>query len=708
MRKPDPTDQINWRPIPFVRLLIPFLIGIITAFYFPEKQANSPILLAILFFFIGGLYFFVRKFAWDWLMGGLIFLFLLLFGNGITHQYSNVNHLDHFGPFLKKSNEIIGVINSDPSQGKWTKFNLEINQLSSDQQSFKSKDGQLLVYLPFNVESSELDYGDQIYLNASVLKIEGPKNPEAFDYKAYLANKNIHHHAFVKEDNWRLIQKGQGNPLLSIAFQSRKKLVNILQDYLGTHNELAVAAALILGYKDFLTDEIQRVYSQTGAMHVLAVSGLHVGLVSYIIYLLLGLVRIRARVWKITKVLILLLSIWGFAFITGAAPSVLRAAVMFSFLIIGKSLNRDSSIYNTLAASAFVLLCFNPFLLKEVGFQLSYLAIIGIVFFHPYIYKLFYFENKITDYFWNLSAVSIAAQLTTLPLSLFYFNQIPFFFWLSGLIVVPAATLILSLGCLLFLFHATIPFVAKAIGAVLYYLIYGMNAILNLIDNIPFSVYKGIWITLTQCAVLYLLLAFVMYVVQTKNRRFHFYSLGIGILFFALGNFNYLKNQQRQSLVIYHINKKTMIDFIDGKKVYRLQDTNMDQKNIDYTSKRYLWSRNIREEILIKKANEAQTQQNLFSYKNYFQFFNEQLVIIDDTQKEITKSPKSQRILLTNNTSTDLTELLTHHPIKEVIFDASNSDYKIEQWKKACRKLGLGYYNIKENGAYILDLTVNN
>ena len=229
-------------------------------------------------------------------------------------------------------------------------------------------------------------------------------NPHAFNFKKYWHHQNIHYQGFVKADHWQLLKRKQGNYIIDKALNTRNRFLQILKKNLSTENEYAVASALILGDKQSLDSDLKNAYSGTGAMHVLAVSGLHVGLVYLGLAFLLGLLKIKNWYWIFIRTTLIIISIWLFALLTGASPSVMRAATMFSFIIVGKSMRHHPSIYNTLAASAFCLLCFNPLLLMEVGFQLSYLAVSGIIYFQPKIYRWWIIDNPVGDYLWKLVA----------------------------------------------------------------------------------------------------------------------------------------------------------------------------------------------------------------------------------------------------------------------------------------------------------------
>jgi competence protein ComEC len=307
-------------------------------------------------------------------------------------------------------------------------------------------EGKLISFIPIDEKSKQLKYGDKIWLNIIINEIPFSTHESGFDFKKYYANKGIYHNAYVLD--WDLIEKNTG--IYSYILTQRDLLLRVLSEHLPTENEFAVGAALCLGNKELLSDELKNEFATVGAMHVLAVSGLHVGIIFSLLLKILSFFKTRKKLWVISKIAITVLCIWVFALLTGASPSVLRAAIMFSFITISLYSRRFRNTYNTLAAAALMLLIYDPYLLFDVGFQLSFTAVTGIVYLHPRIYKLLYFKWKVPDYFWQITSVGIAAQLATFPIGLYYFHHLPINFMLTGLFVVPFAFLILTLGIALF------------------------------------------------------------------------------------------------------------------------------------------------------------------------------------------------------------------------------------------------------------------
>ena len=402
----------------------------------------------------------------DFLFGVVLYMTLFVGGSLVSqmslHDYTKLKAADFYQcaiiePVKEKTNSY--------------QLTLLINAKSIDSVWSFSK-GKALIYIEKDSLSSKLKFGDKLLIKGNLNVLEPPKNPKEFDYKKHLENRSIYQQGYLASDDWRLLgSKSKG--LDVFANDARQFLLSSLQSNGIEGDQYAIASALILGSKDELDFEVKQAYATAGAMHVLAVSGLHVGIIFLILNTLLSILD-TSKKGRVVKAIILLIVLWSYAFITGISPSVLRAATMFSFVITGTVLNRKSSIYNTLAASAFFLLIINPNLLFEVGFQLSYIAVLGIVYLQPLIYKRIYTRWWLLDKVWAITAVSIAAQIATLPLTLYYFNQFPTYFMLSNLLVIPSAVVILSLGILLFI-TSPIPAISERLGWVLNKFIEGLN-----------------------------------------------------------------------------------------------------------------------------------------------------------------------------------------------------------------------------------------
>jgi competence protein ComEC len=699
--------MINWQEYPFTKLLFPFITGIGLAIYFDTGNFSLLFTLYSVLSLTALILFRIRgNVKINYAFSIITLISFLVLGYTWTLFRNELAHPAHFQQhFTGEVQPILGTIADMPVQkGERIKFTLQLKAIRLADKSIAAN-GNILMYIPKDSLSANLVYGDQIGVAGIPRAITSPTNPHAFDYQSYLHFKNIHYQLFIKQGDWQVLGDNEGNPILKLAFQWRKNFIEVLRKYLKDENQFSVGSALILGYKDEITEEIRAAYAGTGAMHVLAVSGLHVGLIFLILNTLLKVFNSNKIWWRVLRVTILLLGIWAFALITGASPSVLRAATMFTFVTIGMSLKQPTNIYNTLAGSAVLLLAFNPYLLMNVGFQMSYLAVIGIVYFQPKIAEKWMIKNRIGNYLWQLAAVSMSAQLMTLPLSLYYFHQFPSYFILSGLIVVPAAGVILFAGIGLFLLEAISPILAAKLGWCLDALISLVNWFIFLIHQLPFSVIRGIWIGGFLAFLLYLLLFSVIGIINTKRWKWMMVSsliFAFASLTSAFKNFQKTNNQQ---IVVYDVYKHSLIDFVNGRDCYTLQNEDIPEKTVSFAAQNNRWQMGIRHFETIHFSKDSLHVFNNWRFKEgRVQFFNQDFAIIDRplvadfSDDKITVT----HILIRNTPDLKITDLTTIFNFKTIVFDSSNKKYQVEKWKKECEDLNLQYWYTAEDGAFIL------
>ena len=693
--------MVNWHGVPFLRLLVPLILGILFALYLGFPLPFGSYLFLPLMLFLAWLSFQKISFKLRSLYGVLISIFLFLIGHQITYHKNHLNKENHFRQYISEDNTLTGIIREIKSKNGKIKITLSVTEVRVGDDRFTCT-GNLLCHLPFDSKSMELEYGDLVSIYGRPYPVPKLKNPKAFDYHSYLKNKNIHDQIFLKENAWKYLGSGYGNYFLALAKSTQTRFVSVLKRNISTENELAVASALLLGYKGEMNTTVQSAYANTGAMHVLAVSGLHVGIIYPIILWLFSFLKVQNKTIQVLKSFLPLLAIWIFAFITGASASVLRASTMFSFLHLGILLNRHSNVYNTLAAAAFILLLVNPYFIVDVGFQLSFLALLGIVYFQPLLYPLWYIEHKFGQQLWMYISVALAAQMTTFPISIYYFHQFPVYFWLSGIIVVPFATLILGLGLLLFFIDTLFPFLSYFIGSILTGLIWIMNALVFLIQQIPGSLLQNIWISSLVMFLLYGVVAGIVYLIQSRNSKWIFVPLIFLFLIsvnFVLKNF---RDQTNSEIVLYH-SRESMIDFFDGKKVTSLYASENTKDQIYFTAENYRHFKGIQDQTSLLLSDSLHSQTLLYKY-GFIQFYTTKIKILDDNEN-LSNAHKItvDYLILSNNTKVKIETLSDFFDYKMLVFDASNPAYAIKKWKETCIAKNLPFYNISENGALIID-----
>ncbi len=699
--------MINWREIPFFRLLVPLCAGILLAIFFNYHPRPILYVLAsvpLLFLAaakIRGLY------RYRWVHGGLLNIGLVLLGYVLSWYRLETNWTSHFSHFdFSDERMVIGRIADAPiKKGEWVKLELAAEAMGNAADSLRPVSGNILVYVAKDSAAASLRYGDELFFKSKITKVEAPKNPDAFDYGRYLHFQNIHHQAFVRESDWLLHHKRRSFSLYGSAIGLQEKFVGTLRRHLPTENEFTVGSALILGFRDEVPEDLLTAYSETGAMHVLAVSGLHVGVVFVILNFLFGRVKIYSPLWTVAKMLLILAGIWAFALVTGATPSVLRAAVMFSFVNVGMAMKRNNNIYNTLASSAFLLLIINPFWIASVSFQLSYLAVLGIVFFQSKIAKLWVVENKWLDKIWQLIAVSIAAQIMTLPLTLFYFNQFPTWFWLSSLVLVPLSGFELGAGLLLFLVDAIWETGAIWIGKALWAMLWLGNETVYFIQKLPLAIINGIWIGSLIAVLLYLVLASTMLAIGSQKFKWVLSALGLLLVVSISTAFTSWRWHSNRQIVVYNVYKHTAIDFFDGKKTCSLLSADIEKKALKFAVEGHRLVMGAGEIETVEISDTAVFYSDRCFYENgLVQFFDKKIAIVDHLLEPVAEKIKVDYLLLRNSPKVEMADLMEIFDCQLIIFDASNKRWRLEKWKEACEELGVEFYDINEKGAWVLDL----
>lgn len=457
---------------------------------------------------------------------GLLFVSILFTGGALI----SLNRTESKS-ISKGTSALLSVDEIASTDKDWRKSICSVNSLITND-SVVNHDEKILLF--FN--TSQVQVGDVLLVQTNLESIRNKNNPGEFDVKSYWNNKDIYQIGFVGEDDFKLLKTVDHPWWINWSSRVRSHLTEKLQTALSGEI-LGVAVALLLGDKQLLTNEVRSSFSNAGAMHVLAVSGLHVGIVLYILMFILG--RFTRFISKRNAVLISIVIIWMYAAVTGFSPSVLRASFMFSILAIAQISGRAKNPINVLFFSAFVLLLFQPLWVYDIGFQLSYLAMIGIFILYTPISKFFYFKHKWLTKVWQGTAVGLAAQIFTVPLTLYYFHQFPNYFILTNVGMMFFAGVVLGLGLFFFAisWSSVLAFFA---GNLLKIGLIGMVFFVQWIDGIPFSVATGFQLSFELMCLIYLLLILLVFATSTKLK------VSVIVSFFMI--FLVIHNQRYQNL----------------------------------------------------------------------------------------------------------------------------------------------------------------
>lgn len=502
-----------WKDAPFVRIIIPFIIGIAASYYL-EMQIKTCLCFTVIFLSISLAYYLLRvelKFRFRFVSGIVVNLFILFAGATIAEVRNPFNNANLFKQTAGQA--IYTVSLKEPlteRKSSWKALS-SIESVQTSDTSYNCP-ADLLLYIKKDSNAILLSYGDRIAFQKRPERIKNFVDNSPFDYERYCALKNIHYQVFIKPSEIIPLQGKTGNDINEFLFRIQDWVVSVLHKNIRGTRECGLAEALLIGYKNDLDRSLIQSYSDTGVVHVVAISGLHLGLIYAILNMLC-----KPFQRKSLRPAIVLTGLWLFSMVAGASPSVLRSVVMFSSMVIGEAVNRRSSVINNLSVSAFFLLCYDPYWLWDLGFLLSYSALLSIVLFMKPIYHAYTSENRMIDTVWKLNAVTLSAQILTIPVMLYSFGQFPNLFIITNFLAIPLSGIILVGEIILCAAYFIEP-VAKFCGNILTKLIRLMNEIVGYVDKLPNATTKNIHINMLQVVLLYILIVFASQWLINKHK----------------------------------------------------------------------------------------------------------------------------------------------------------------------------------------------
>ena len=688
--------MINWFKYPFIRLLMPFALGIWLGFSCLDLNKNESKTVLIIVVFLGITLFVissvVRDYKYRWAFGLILNIHLILIGVVIVHIRDDDLNSD--------CDVFVARLTECPTEKE--KSVKVVLQMQSDV-------GSVMAYFEKNEHSLSLRYGDVIVFHEPPKLVEPPLNPEQFDYKKYLGRKGVSRQVYLKDDSWEKLDCNRANPVYAFSYLLRDFLLQTMRDLEIENDEYAVAAAILLGYDDTLPTDLRQKYVAAGSMHILCVSGMHVGVVFLVFSYLLGFLNKRKKWQHLLKQSLLLLLIWFYALLAGLAPSILRATIMLSFVIIGDMIKRNGILLNSLAASAFLLLCINPANLFNVGFQLSYCAVIGIVSLQRPIYNLFYIKYKILDKIWELTAVTLAAQIATAPFSIYYFHQFPSYFWLSNLFMGPISTAVIVGGMVMLLIFF-MPYINIGVAFCVKWMIYAMNYVVTWIENLPLSIVKGLYINVLEFVCLIVALIMLMLLIEHKKKYLFFGMLSMLLIFSVSQLYRAMIQRTQMSMTVYSMNKNTAVDFVCGTRHVLLCDTMVvnDPSLASFSVENDL----IREGVYkngVLLPLDTLFFENLYIKKrdNLMSFGGKTIAFFDKKSVFGVKMPYRPYIdyyILHGREKVDLEQLTNCYVIDLLIIDGSIPDYLRNKIIEKAEEMGQEYYDVKSQGAFVLKL----
>ncbi|MCX6235576.1 MAG: ComEC/Rec2 family competence protein [Bacteroidetes bacterium] len=705
--------MISRNPFPLFRLLMVYIAGIVTAsltgyrFYMPAL---------IIYLFLVGIFFLIfhsgrfMAYSHQWIQGAAILVLFYIFGYQITIQSTGMFDHQHIINRRVPPDCIIGMVN-EPLSEKEKSYSARMKVWAArDTAEWSAATGTIIVYLQKDSLSEDVRYGDVIIFRKKVSLITPPANPSQFNYKKYLANKGIYHSAFVSSGSWKLLDSNRGKPVRAFANALREKIMITLRRTFTDKDEFAVVTALLIGAKDDLDADLQQDFAAAGVLHILVVSGMHVGLIYVVLNSLFGFLR-KGALGRFSHTLLVIMLMWLYSLITGFGPSILRAAAMFSLVAVGNSIQRMTSIYNTLVVSAFLLLLFSPFLISDTGFQLSYASVIGIVALQRPIYEMFSIKRWIPGQIWSIIAVTLAAQVGTLPLALMYFHQFPVYFILANMIIIPLSTFVIYAG-IIFLIMSPVAVISSLLATIILFMTRLMLFTVDKVEYLPYSTITGISVTLLQCILIYGMIVSLVIFWQKRRPNYLISALMILLVLCTLLFIRNLERCRQCIIAVYSVPGSSAYDLIDGKSHVLIADSAVltDGKKTERLIRDFWISLGLKTGYPIMLDKTARYKglcpgnPCCYSYGHFIQFRDKRIVIIDDDfRKPSSVSAKMQVdfAIIRHNARITLEDIHALFDVTCIIIDSSNKSWKTGKWRDEGTNLKKMPYIVPESGAFI-------
>lgn len=668
---------------PLAKVSICFIFGVLSFYYFEfsPKLIFGCLVFAVFLLFL--FHFSSQKKNSSILLFGYITLFISFLAGistSIIHKETyNENHYTNQIQDYEKPYLIELVINeklkNTQKNIRYISFVKKINT--------KKSFGKIILNIKKTNQADEIKIGTILELKGTIYKNRNPFNPNQFDYGKYLANQEIYAQIYTDKSQ---IKIGKSETSVWSQFSNfRTKIIKNLELSNINKEVLNILIALILGQQQDISPEILKDYQYAGAVHILSVSGLHVGFILIFITFLLKPIP-NSKKGSLIKLFIILISLWTFGILAGLAPSVLRSVTMFSFLAIGNHIRRTINIYHTLLVSMVVILLFKPSFLYDIGFQLSYLALFFILWLQPILASIWQPKNKILSYFWDIITVSFAAQIGAMPLSIYYFHQFPGLFFITNLIVLPLLGLIMVVGLIAIIiacFNKVPFFIVKPLEMLIEFL----NYIIHWVATIDTFVIKNISFSKEMLWSSYLLI--ILLILWIQKPEFKRLVLAFISIIIVQSIFIFQKNEtlNEAELIVFNCKKNTIITQRTGDAITVFSnDSILENLNNNLLIQSYLVGNFC--QTTVKKS-----LQNMMYFKN-------KKVLIIDSSCVYKKGINPDVLVIIQSPKLNIERLLKTYKPKEIVVDGSNYKSYVRLWEATCRKEKIPFHNTNEKGFY--------
>ncbi|CAN5550338.1 hypothetical protein BH09BAC4_BH09BAC4_19990 [soil metagenome] len=701
---------------PFVRYAAGLIVGILLYVQFPDLMGVPLTALLIgagllSWGFVRSVGQTIKPIQLSSGLGGL--LILLAFGWAITYQHTARNRPNHIARLGDTLQAYEGVVAAQPEErAKTYRVELEIRRGKGKNhqtgKQWQALSGRVIVYLD-KVGVPMPRYGEVWLVSGPPRPIDPPLNPGEFNYKRYLGYRNIEYQQYLRPFQRQILTVDPPNRITNLAAVVNRWADSVFTHQVGTRAEYGLVNAMILGVRDDLDTELYRAYSAAGAVHILSVSGLHVGILFTVLTFLLSFLIRRPR-GKLLMAGIQLLILWFYALVTGFSPPVLRSAAMFTILIIANASGRQQQLANTLGASAFFILCFDPYALFSAGFQLSYLAVVGIGAWQSSLYQSITFRNKWVNRLWELTAVALVAQLITFPLGVFYFHQFPTYFLLANPIVIVMSELLLPLSMATLAF-SWVPYINDLLSWLLQKTAWLLNFTVTQTSQLPGAALDGLWLSSTAMVLIYIVILCGVALLVTRTRVYLWATCLAALMLAGVTLWDDYAQAHQRRLAVHFLPHRTAVSLTDGHRSTLLTDLDSaDTRSYDFYLKNTFgqWGISSLTRVSAKSTDSLKSIPAFHQTRDFalWVWRGKTFLLVNKlTGRSHWKLPAVvDYLIIRRNALNEWDQLDGRVVARHIIFDDSNKTPLTDKLLVEAKQLGIACYSVRQMGAYMAEL----
>ena len=691
--------QYKLSHLPLWKIILPLLSGILVFDIFTISFQTILTASIILMFSLLVSHLTISNYLSKKINAIIIYTLIFFIGGLMITDKKMDNETKHFSKY--KSEFAKGIITKPLEEKEKTyKTVVAIWQVIDSTNKTQNVSGNLLVYIQKDSSFSKLEIGDEVLFKLNYKSVDKPKNPGEFDYRNYLLHKSIFQQQYVAINSISVTQKYTSLFIKRKSDDIRKYVQSILRTYIPKKENFALADGILLGHRADIDVELYNAFAYTGILHILSVSGLHVGIIYGMLLFLLSFIKDKNKKIKIAKFIFIVSCIWLFAFVTGLSAACVRAAILFSLLNYGKLNKEHVNNLNLLAGAALIQILIDPNNVFDIGFQLSYLAMLGLFIFYKPIYALYYHPNKFVDWTWKLWSASIAAQCFTVPLSIYYFGNFPTYFLLANIFAIPLSAVILWLSVALIPL-SFVPFLAKIIGWLNSLVISAFIQLTYFFSNLPLGKIFNLYISKWQLLLLFTaMICFTLFII-TRKSKFIFSCLSMFFITIIISYSYNVQQIKKDEMILYAVPKNFVLAINKNNKQFIFSKDSLTEKAFSFSIKNSYRAFRIDEHenyLMNDSINDQIYFNNDLLVANNKSFY---FLTHDNTRKIFDKKMKIDYLILSDNCYLNIESVKANFEYKQLILSSDNDNYHLKIFKKLLNENSMKYVDLSETSMII-------